>query len=99
MIECLRAPDQDAASLLSMRRFFLVLRRSAVHKKDHKARHASHAETIPNASSLNDSKPPFSADDRTGEEPKKTVEVDFCELADGTLAEMIEDPQDSSKSL
>jgi len=27
------------------------------------------------------------------------VEVDFCELSDGTLLEMIEDPQDVTKSL
>jgi len=56
-------------------------------------------ETIPIASSLNNSTPRSSTDDTTGQGPKRTVEVDFRELADGTLVEMIEDPHNETKSL
>ncbi len=67
--------------------------------KGNKVRRASRAETVPNASSLNHSAPRSSADDATSQKLKRTVEVDFAELEDGTLLEMIENPQDATKSL
>ncbi len=69
-----------------------------MYKKRH-ARQASRTETVPNAPSLNNSQSRSSTDDPTGQEPKRSVEVDFCELAEGTLLEMIENPHDASKSL
>lgn len=41
----------------------------------------------------------FSADDATIQKPKRSVEVDFCELEDGTLVELIENPHDATKSI
>jgi hypothetical protein len=70
-----------------------------MHNQGQKARQASRAETIPNASSLKLSTPRASADDSTGHGQKRIIEVDFCELADGTLLEMIEDPHDVTKTL
>jgi hypothetical protein len=69
-----------------------------MHNKSHKPRQPSRAETASNASSLN-STPRSSTDDATGQGPKRIVEVDFLELEDGTLAEMIENPHDTTKSL
>jgi energy-coupling factor transporter ATP-binding protein EcfA2 len=69
-----------------------------MHNKGHKARQASRAEIAPSASSLNSSTPHSSADGQTGKGPKRTAEVDFCELADGTLVEMIEKPRDPAQS-
>jgi len=56
-------------------------------------------ETVPNASSLSNSAPMSSADDLTNQQPIRTVEVDFVELEDGTLVELIQNPQDATKSL
>ena len=60
---------------------------------------ASPAVTVSNASSLNISPLRSSTDDSPHKEPKRYVEVDFRELADGTLVEMIEDPEDATKTL
>ena len=69
-----------------------------MHRKSCKEPQESQAETIPNASSLNNSKP-SSTDNATSQESKRTVEVDFSELEDGTIVEMIENPQDAKKSI
>jgi energy-coupling factor transporter ATP-binding protein EcfA2 len=64
-----------------------------------KTRQISRREIVPNASSLNNSTRRSSTDDQMGHEPKRTVEVDFLELRDGTLVELIENPHDATKSL
>lgn len=65
-------------------------------KKGLKVRQASRAGTIPAAPSLNNSSPQSATNDSTDKEPKRTLEVDFRELEDGTLLEMIEDPHDAT---
>jgi len=70
-----------------------------MHTEDYNARQASDAGTVPNASSLNHSTPQSSADDSTDQTPKRSVEVDFCELENGTLVEMIQNPHDATKSV
>jgi len=68
-------------------------------KKSRKTRQASPVETVPNDSSQNSATPRSSTGKRTAEGPKRTVEVDFHELPDGRLLEMIEDPHDATKSV
>jgi hypothetical protein len=70
-----------------------------MHDKGHKAHQASRKENVPNASSLNKSTPRSSTNDQKDHEPKRTVEVDFLELEDGMLVELIENPHDPTKSL
>ena len=70
-----------------------------MHNMSNEALEASPAVTVSNASSLNSSPLRSSTDDSPHKEPKRYVEVDFRELADGTLVEMIEDPEDATKTL
>jgi hypothetical protein len=70
-----------------------------MHSKGHNIPEESPAEIIPNASCLNRSIAPSSADDATDQTPKRTVEVGFCELENGTLVEMIQNPHDATKSV
>jgi 2-oxo-4-hydroxy-4-carboxy--5-ureidoimidazoline (OHCU) decarboxylase len=70
-----------------------------MHNEGRKKAEEYQAETAPNASSLNYSTPRLSAEDATDQKPKRIVEVEFSELEDGTLLEMIENPQDATKSL
>lgn len=65
----------------------------------HKPYKTPRPEAVPNVLSLNNSTPRSSTDDPTSQEPRRTVEVDFRKLKDGTLLEMIEDPHDPTKSL
>ena len=66
--------------------------------KGRKARQGSRTQTVPHSPSLNKSTLRSSTDDPTVKAPKRTVEVDFCELADGTLVEMIENPNDATRT-
>jgi len=69
-----------------------------MHNKKHKSRQPSRTEAVP-TDLLNNSTPRSSTGDPTRQGPKRTVEVDFAELEDGTLLEMIEDPHDATKSI
>jgi hypothetical protein len=70
-----------------------------MHNKGHEPRQASRVETIRNASSLNNSTLRSSTEHPRGQGQKRIVEVDFVELEDGMLVEMIENPNDATKSL
>jgi hypothetical protein len=70
-----------------------------MHDKGHKARQAPRAAIVPIAASSKNPTARASADDPTGRGQQRIIEVDFRELADGTLLEMIEDPHDATKSL
>ncbi len=67
--------------------------------KSNNASQPSDSETVPNASSLNCSVSGSSADFATSLKSKRSLEVSFFELPDGTLLEMIENPNDSTQSL
>jgi hypothetical protein len=66
---------------------------------DNKLRQAFRPEIAPNGSPRNRSEVQSRADDATVQNPKRTVEVDFRELEDGRLVEMIENPDDETKSI
>src|SRR5579863_1706509 len=68
------------------------------HKKIRKAHLAFRAQPASNDPSLK-STPGSSAANPKVPGPSMIVEIDFRELADGTLLEMIQDPNDPTKSL
>jgi hypothetical protein len=72
-----------------------LLRRSTMHSN---IPEESQTEIVPNASCLNHSTALSSADDAADRTPKRSIEVDFCELENGTLVEMIQNPHDATKS-
>jgi hypothetical protein len=56
-------------------------------------------ETVPNIPFMQKIKTKLSNVARTDPESKRSLEVDFSELVDGTIVEMIENPRDATKSL
>jgi hypothetical protein len=69
-----------------------------MHTKDHTASQTFPSQTVRRPPSQNKSTPRSSIENAEIPRPIKIVEVDFCELTDGTVLEMIEDPDDATKS-
>jgi hypothetical protein len=65
--------------------------------KFRESRRVFRRKVVLNAEVTDSSTSQSSTDDPKGRETKQTVEVDFRELADGTLVETIEDPHDPTE--